>query len=271
MQTAAAIQMCSTGNVVENLVQAEQLIAQAAAVGARLVVLPEMFALLGCQHAEKITHQETQGSGKIQDFLAKTAAKHQVWIVGGTIPLMSNAPEKIRAACLVFADNGQEIARYDKIHMFDAHLSQQEAYCESATTQPGEQIVVLDTPIGKLGLCVCFDIRFPPIFAELSRQGVEVIAIPAAFAVKTGQAHWEVLLRCRALDTLAYVIAAGQSGLHPNARSTHGHSMIVNPWGEILSEQKITGPGVVCAQIDLDRLYEIRKQLPVVNNRHCER
>ena len=264
MQTAAAIQMCSTGNVDENLAQAEQLIAQAATLGARLVVLPEMFALLGCQHAEKITHPETPGSGKIQDFLAHTAAKHQVWIVGGTIPLRSNTPEKIRAACLVFADNGQEMARYDKIHMFDAQLSQQEAYCESATTQPGEQIVVLNTPIGKLGLCVCFDMRFPAIFAELSRQGAEVIAIPAAFAVKTGLAHWEVLIRSRALDTLSYVIAAGQSGQHPNGRTTHGHSMIVNPWGEILSEQSQTGPGVVCAPIDLERLYEVRRQLPVV-------
>jgi nitrilase len=178
--------------------------------------------------------------------------------------LRSNTPGKIRAACLVFADNGQEMARYDKIHMFDAQLSQQEAYCESATTEPGEQIVVLDTPIGKLGLCVCFDMRFPPIFAELSRQGAEVIAIPAAFAVKTGLAHWEVLIRSRALDTLSYVIAAGQSGQHPNGRTTHGHSMIVNPWGEILSEQSQTGPGVVCAPIDLERLYEVRRQLPVV-------
>lgn len=266
MQTAAAIQMCSSGNVVENLAQAEQLIAEAAAHGARLVVLPEMFALLGYQHEEKITHQEPYGSGKIQDFLAQTAVKNQVWVVGGTIPLLSNTPGKNRAACLVFSDTGQEMARYDKIHMFDAQLSKQESYCESANTQAGEQIVIVDTPIGKLGLCVCFDIRFPPIFTELSRQGVEVLAIPAAFAVKTGQAHWEVLLRCRALDTLSYVIAAGQSGHHPNGRTTHGHSMIVNPWGEILAQQLIPGPGVVSAQINLDKLYEIRQQLPVVKS-----
>lgn len=268
MQTAAAIQMCSTGNVDENLAQAERLIAQAAALGARLVVLPEMFALLGCQHAEKIIHQETQGSGKIQDRLAQIADSHNIWIVGGTIPLISHTPEKIRAACLVFADNGQQMARYDKIHLFDARLSQQESYCESATTEPGNQLVVLDTPVGKLGLCVCFDMRFPSIFLELSRQGAEVIAIPAAFTVKTGIAHWEVLLRCRALDTLSYIIGAGQSGQHPNGRSTYGHSMIVNPWGEIVSEKTDPGAGVVCAQIDLEKLGEIRKQLPVVKSKH---
>jgi predicted amidohydrolase len=263
MQTIAAIQMCSTSNVDDNLAQAKQLVAQAAGNGARLVVLPEMFALLGCQHAEKITHQETEGSGKIQDFLAQLAHDHHVWVVGGTTPLVCTTPGKVRAACLVFDDNGQQMARYDKIHLFDAQLSQQESYCESATIEAGNNTIVLDTPFGKLGLCVCFDIRFSSIFMELSRQGVQIIAIPAAFAVKTGKAHWEILLRCRALDTLAYVVGAGQSGQHPNGRTTHGHSMIVNPWGEIMA-QKEDGVGVVSAEIDLNKLAEIRRQLPVV-------
>ena len=264
MQTAAALQMCSTGDINENLAQAEQLIAQAVAHGARLVVLPEMFALLGCQHAEKIMHYETQGSGKIQDFLAQTAEKYQIWLVGGTIPLLSNTPDKIRAACIVYDDNGQAVARYDKIHLFDVQLSQQEVYLESATTEAGDQLVVVNTPIGKLGLCICFDLRFPVIFNELSRKGAEVIAIPAAFTVKTGQAHWELLVRCRALDTQAFIIAAGQSGHHPNNRVTYGHSMLVNPWGEIIAEQHVTGPGVVHASINLEQVYAVRRQLPVV-------
>lgn len=263
MQTAAAIQMCSTGNVDENLAQAEHFVAQAAHQGARLAVLPEMFALLGCQHAEKITHQEVEGTGKIQDFLAQTAAKHQIWIVGGTTPLVCTTAGKLRAACLVFDDKGQKMARYDKIHLFDAQLSEQEFYRESATIDPGKQTVVVDTPLGKLGLCVCFDMRFSSIFTELSQKKVEIIAIPAAFTVKTGKAHWEILLRCRALDTLSYVIGAGQSGQHPNGRSTYGHTMIVNPWGDILAQQA-EGTGVVAAEIDLKKLYEIRQQLPVV-------
>lgn len=264
MPIAAAIQMCSTGNVDENLAQAEHLINQAAAQGARLVVLPEMFPLLGCQSSEKITHQEKPGSGKIQDFLAQIAAKQKVWVVGGTIPLLGQITGKTRAACLIFDENGQQKARYDKIHMFDAHLSAQEMYCESAVTEPGDQIVILDTPIGKLGVCVCFDVRFPTIFMDLNQQGVEVIAIPAAFAVKTGQAHWEILLRCRALDTLSYIVGAGQCGEHPNGRKTYGHSMIVNPWGEIVAERKENNPGVVCGAIDLEKLREVRKQLPVI-------
>lgn len=265
MPQAAAIQMCSTGNVDENLAQAEQLIAEAADSGVCLAVLPEMFALLGCQQAEKMAHQETPGSGKIQDFLQETAAKHQIWLVGGTLPMQTPFPNKVRAACLVFSDDGQPAARYDKIHMFDVQLPNQETYCESATTEPGQQIVVLETPIGKLGLCVCFDLRFPPIFAELSRLGAEVIAIPAAFAVQTGQAHWEVLLRCRAIDTLTYVIAAAQSGHHPNQRQTYGHSMLVNPWGTILAEQVHPGPGLVSAEIDLPTMSTIRSQLPILN------
>ncbi len=264
MKNVAAIQMCSTGDLDENFAQATALTAQAADAGARLVVLPEMFALLGCQLADKINHREAPGSGKMQDFLAELAAKHHVWVVGGTIPLTSQTSGKARAACLVFSDNGQQVARYDKIHLFDANLSQQEAYCESASIEPGDSITLLDSPVGKLGLCVCFDMRFPHIFTELSARGAEVIAIPAAFAVKTGQAHWELLVRCRALDTLAYLVAAGQSGQHPNGRNTYGHSMIVNPWGEIIAEQTTEGPGVVSASIDLERLYEIRKQLPVV-------
>lgn len=267
MQTVAAIQMCSTSDLNENLAQAADLTAQAVYAGARLVVLPEMFALLGCQLADKISHQETPGSGKMQDFLAELAAKHNIWVVGGTIPLTSHTPGKARAACLVFSENGQQIGRYDKIHMFDANLSQKEAYCESAGTEPGDTITLLDSPVGKLGLCVCFDMRFAYIFTELSARGAEVIAIPAAFAVKTGQAHWELLVRCRALDTQAYLIAAGQSGEHPNGRNTYGHSMIVNPWGEIMSEQTTQGPGVVSAAIDLERLHEIRRQLPVVRNK----
>lgn len=264
MQTVSAIQMCSSSHIDENLAQAQRLVTEAVDMGAKLVVLPEMFALLGCHMTDRATYQETAGSGKTQDFLSELAANLQVWIVGGTIPLVSNTPGKTRAACLVFAENGQPVARYDKIHMFDVRLSEQETYCESASTEPGDTITLVETPIGKLGVAVCFDIRFPHIFSGLSDQGVEVIAVPAAFAVKTGQAHWAVLMRCRALDTLSYVIAAGQSGHHPNGRLTYGHSMIVNPWGEIMAEQQETGPGVVSAEVDLAKLHEVRRILPVI-------
>ena len=248
MPIAAAIQMCSSGNVEENLAQAEQLVSKAVTQGAALVVLPEMFPLLGCHKAEKNLHQESFGTGKIQDFLANTAAKYHVWVVGGTIPITSSIAGKTHAACLVYDANGQQKARYDKINLFDARLSTQEQYCESDTIAAGKEIVIVDTPIGKLGLCVCFDIRFPEIFLAMNQKGVEVIAIPAAFAAKTGQAHWELLLRCRALDTLSYMIGAGQCGHHPNGRKTHGHSMIINPWGEIVAELKANEPGVICAE-----------------------
>ncbi|HVT63490.1 MAG TPA: carbon-nitrogen hydrolase family protein [Legionellaceae bacterium] len=264
MKTIAAIQMCSSECVDDNLAQIDYLLGQASQSGTLLAVLPEMFPCIAQPSHPILTYKESPGQGKIQDYLSHLAQKYRLWIVAGTIPLEGKNPNKIRAACIIFDDQGKQVARYDKIHLFDAILSEKEKYLESLTTEPGEQITVIPTPVGKLGVAVCFDLRFPELFGAMSRLGAEIIAIPAAFTVPTGQAHWEVLMRCRALDSLAYVIGAGQGGTHSNGRKTYGHSMIVNPWGEILAEVKETGPGIAYAKIDLEQLYTIRKKLPVI-------
>ncbi|MFA5961026.1 MAG: carbon-nitrogen hydrolase family protein [Tatlockia sp.] len=265
MKKVAAIQMCSTNNVEENLATAAALIAEAALQGAELVVLPEMFVLLGCDSSEKIKIKETAGSGRIQNFLAALAAKHNIWIVAGTVPIACQHPKKVRAACIVYDNQGEQVARYDKRHLFDVTLSAAESYRESDTTEAGEDnFVVVDTPVGKLGLAVCFDIRFSEHFSTLSAKGAEIIAIPSAFTVQTGEAHWALLARCRAVDTFSYVIGACQGGTHTNGRKTYGHSMIVNPWGAVVSEALNLGSGVTYADIDLEKLYEIRRQIPVL-------
>lgn len=264
MTKVASIQMCSTSTLDENLETAAMLIEKAAAEGATLAVLPEMFAIIGQNAFDKITIKKIPGVGKIQNFLSNLALNHHIWIVGGTIPLVGDDANKVRSACLVFDSQGNQVARYDKIHLFDAVISEQEVYKESDTTEPGSNIVVLDTPVGKLGLCVCYDIRFPQVFAELSAQGAEVIAIPSAFTVKTGCAHWEILVRCRAIDSFCYVIGACQGGVHPTGRETYGHSMIVSPWGTIIEEVTVPGNAVVSADIQLEKLYEVRSKIPVL-------
>lgn len=264
MNKIAAIQMCSTNNLEENLSTAATLIAQAAAQGVKLAVLPEMFVLLGCDSAEKVKIKETAGSGRIQNFLSRLAIKHDIWIVAGTIPITCQHPNKVRAACLVFDNHGHQVARYDKRHLFDVTLSATEVYRESDTTEAGDDVVVIDTPVGKLGLAVCYDLRFPEHFEKLSAQGAEVIAIPAAFTVKTGEAHWALLARSRAIDTFCYVIGACQGGTHSNGRQTYGHTMIVSPWGSVMDEAVNLIPSITYAEIDLEKLYDIRSQIPVI-------
>lgn len=264
MNKVAAIQMCSTSHVDENLANAALLIAQASAEGAVLAVLPEMFVMFGEKTTDTVRIKEQAGCGKIQDFLATLAMEHNIWIVAGTIPIACEIPNRFRAACIVFDNQGKQIARYDKIHLFDVALSEQEIYRESDTTQPGEEIVLVDTPVGKLGLCVCYDIRFTDHISKLSAKGAEIIAIPAAFTVKTGEAHWELLARCRAIDSFCYIIGACQGGTHPRGRKTHGHTMIVDPWGNIIEEINYPGNGVAYSDIDLEKLYEIRNQIPVI-------
>ena len=265
MNKVAAIQMCSTSNVEENLATAAVLIAQAAEQGALVAVLPEMFVLFGHDSVEKVNIKELAGSGKIQDFLSALALKYAIWIVAGTIPIACENPNKIRAACIVFNNQGHQVARYDKKHLFDVTLSESEVYRESDTTEPGDNVVVIETPVGKLGLCVCYDIRFPEHFAALTRLGAEVIAIPSAFTVKTGEAHWALLARCRAIDTFCYIIGACQGGTHCSGRKTYGHTMIVNPWGEIEGELINPQSGITYADIDLEKLYKIRNQIPVIS------
>lgn len=266
MSIVAAIQMCSSDNVDDNLKTAAQLIQKAVLQGAQLIVLPEMFPIISKEKTDILLAKEKEGFGKIQNFLAETAAKHHTWIVGGTIPMKSEHEHKIKAACVVYDDNGKAVARYDKIHLFDASISETEIYKESDTTQAGNKVVVIDTPFGKLGLAVCYDIRFPALFTALQNKGAEIIAIPAAFTVKTGQAHWQLLMRARAVETFCYLIGAAQAGLHKSGRKTYGHSLIIEPWGTVIEESVSAGNEVIIADIDLKKLHDIRKFMPVTTH-----
>lgn len=262
----AAVQMVSGTDVAQNLTQAAQLIAEAAKGGARMVSLPENFALMPRQERERLGIAEADGRGPIQDFLSTQARTYRLWIVGGTIALKSHAPDKVRAACLLIDERGERVARYDKIHMFDVHLDSGEQYRESVCIEPGKEVVVADTPFGRLGLTVCYDLRFPELFRGLLDRGAELFTVPSAFTAHTGKAHWEVLLRARAIENLGYVIAAGQGGRHANGRETHGHTMIVGPWGEVLARLE-RGPGVALAEVDRERMQAIRQGLPSIQHR----
>lgn len=261
----AAIQMTSGIDLKSNLEMAKALLAQAASEGASLAVLPEMFPLLG-NGAEftwaKNAIQEQPGHGPIQDFIASEAKRHGIWIVAGTIPLASEFPEKSYASSIIFDDRGNQIARYDKLHLFDARLNEAESYKESDSTVPGNNIVVVDTPVGKLGMSVCYDLRFPELYREMFSQGAELFAVPAAFTVPTGKAHWEILMRAAAVQNFAYVIGAAQYGVHGMGRETYGDSMIVAPGGEIISRLP-KGPGVITAEIDLGLVAQYRHRIPV--------
>ncbi len=263
----AAIQMASGPNVGANLIEAGRLIADAAADGAGLVVLPENFAHMGNQETDQVKIRECPGQGQIQDFLAEQAAKHGIWLVGGTLPMEANVPHKVRAACLVYDDRGEAVARYDKIHLFDVKLiDSDESYQESRAIEPGQQVTVVDSPFGRLGLAVCYDLRFPELFRQLVDAGAELLAVPAAFTAITGKAHWEVLVRARAVENFCYVAAAAQGGYHINGRETYGHSMIVDPWGRVL-DCLPSGSGYVVADIDPELIANTRRNFPALEHR----
>ncbi|HRX61061.1 MAG TPA: carbon-nitrogen hydrolase family protein [Candidatus Competibacter sp.] len=268
MSILAAIQMVSGPNIAENLAVAAELLAQAAAEGARLAVLPENFALMGRGEGDKVVVRETEGEGPIQAFLAEQASRHRLWLVGGTIPLRTASDERrVRAACLLFDDRGQQVARYDKVHLFDVQVvGSAERYAESDTIEPGDRYVVANTPLGRLGLAVCYDLRFPEQFRALVDRGMEILVLPAAFTAATGRAHWETLLRARAIENQCYVVASAQGGQHANGRETHGDSLIIDPWGEILRRLP-QGAGVVLAEFERERLEKIRRQFPALQHR----
>jgi nitrilase len=265
MTRVAAIQMTSAPDVATNLREAERLLAQAASAGARLAVLPENFAIMARNNAQRLAVAEFDGTGPIQEFLATTARAHRLWLVGGTIPLRTRG-EKVRATCLLYDERGERMARYDKIHLFDVQLGNGERHFESNAFEAGDTPVVVDTPAGRLGLSVCYDIRFPELYRRLLDAGAEILSIPSAFTAYTGRAHWETLVRARAIENLCFVIAAAQTGRHPNGRETHGDSMIVNPWGEILA-RRAREPGVVVADCDLAAMRAFRSQLPSIEHR----
>lgn len=267
MKRVAAIQMASGPNVSANLTEAGRLIGKAVDAGSELIVLPENFAIMGMRETDKVKQQEAPGQGPIQDFLAEQSAKHNAWIVGGTIPLQSDDPDRIRAACLLFNDRGEQVARYDKVHLFDVHLEENaETYNESETIQPGREATVVDTPFGRLGMAICYDLRFPELFRRMVDQGVDLIALPSAFTALTGRAHWEVLVRARAIENLVYMVAAAQGGYHVNGRETYGHSMIVDPWGVVLDKLD-NGSGFVSAELDPKRIADTRRNFPALQHR----
>jgi nitrilase len=259
----AAIQVTATPRVSDNLEVAGRLIAEAAQAGAQLVALPEYFCLMGMKDTDKVAIKENFGAGPIQDFLAKTAAREKVWIVGGTLPLACELPDKVRNSSLVFDDTGKCVARYDKMHLF-GFQTEHEHYDERRALQPGSEVVTLQTPFGKIGLSVCYDLRFPELYRAMGE--VDLILIPAAFTETTGRAHWETLIRARAVENLCYAMAPAQAGRHENGRSTFGNSMIVDPWGVVLA-QLDKSPGVAIAEMDLNRIAEVRKSLPALAHR----
>ena len=259
----AAIQMASGPNVTGNLSEARRLIAKAAEQGARLVVLPEFFAIMGMNDKDKVAVREQAGTGPIQKFLGDTAREFKIWLVGGSIPMAASVPGKVRNTCLVFDERGQQVARYDKMHLFNLELGN-ENYHEANTIEPGDKVVVVDSPFGRIGLAICYDLRFPELFRAM--KNVDVIVLPSAFTETTGKMHWEVLVRARAIENLAYVIASAQGGYHINGRETHGNTMIVDPWGRIL-DRLPRGSGVVVADVNPSYQASLRSSLPALTHR----
>jgi nitrilase len=259
----AAVQMASGPNVAGNLSEARRLIENAVAQGAKLVVLPEFFSIMGMKEEDMVAAREQIGAGVMQEFLSEMARKHSIWVVGGSIPLVASAPNKIRNTCLVFDEHGKQVARYDKIHLFNLDLGN-EHYHEGKTIEAGDQVVVVDSPFGRIGLAVCYDLRFPELFRAM--KNVDIFVLPSAFTATTGKMHWETLVRARAIENLAYVIAAAQGGYHVNGRETHGHSMIVDPWGRVLDVLP-RGSGVVVAEVNPSYQASLRASLPALTHR----
>lgn len=261
--TVAAVQMVSTPDVAGNCARAAALIAEAAGRGAQLVALPEYWPLIAHQETDKLAHAETAGSGPLQDFLAAAAARHGIWLVGGTIPLVSEMPGKVLNSSLVFDPAGRQVARYDKIHLFGFDNGS-ESYREANTIAAGDTPLTFDAPLGRVGVAVCYDLRFPELFRAM--LPMDLLVLPAAFTATTGRAHWEVLLRARAIENQCFVLASAQGGRHPTGRETFGHSMIIDPWGQIL-DCLPQGEGVVVAELKASQLARVRSALPALQHR----
>ncbi|MDF1646297.1 MAG: carbon-nitrogen hydrolase family protein [Legionellaceae bacterium] len=265
MQRVAVAQMVSSADLKANLMTIQSLLVDAAQQKAKLLVLPENFAFMGGHERDKLQWAECAGGGLIQDTLSRLAAEHNMWVVAGTIPL--KAPDgRVWASSLVFNSEGLQVARYDKMHLFDVTVSSTEAYTESETTAPGNQPVVVDTPVGRIGLSVCYDVRFPELYRQLLADGAELFTMVAAFTATTGAAHWHTLLKARAIENMCYILASNQGGMHANARETYGHSIVISPWGDVIAELD-KGTGIICADIDLKQLYARRTTFPCLEHR----
>jgi nitrilase len=269
MPRIAALQLSSTPDVTRNLDIAEALLAEAADTNVDLALLPENFAHMPANESERLVIAEDPDNGPIQEFLAGCAKRYGIWVIGGSVPLRSDKANKVYAACMGYDPSGNLVARYDKVHLFDVTLDNGKHYAESDVIEYGglgENISVMETPWGGFGLSICYDVRFPELYRRISCDDMVAIVVPAAFTSETGEAHWELLLRARAVENLAYVIGAGQYGVHPNGRSTWGHSMIVDPWGRVMSELS-DGDGVVSAELDLQELVKLRERFPCLDHR----
>ena len=271
MTYVAAIQMVSTDTVSKNIELAERLIEEAVSKKAKLITLPENFPLMGKRDEDRLAITESYNDGPLQLFLSEQSKRYKIWLLGGTIPLKSNNPEKVFATNLLFNPDGDCIARYDKIHLFDVILDgrDEESYRESKTFESGNDVVVVKTEIGNIGLSVCYDLRFPEMYRKMHQKNVQIITAPSAFTATTGKAHWETLLRTRAIENLCYLIASNQGGVHANGRKTWGHSMIVDPWGEILAEVT-EKTGVAIAKIDINKQINLRKRFPTLTHRKLD-
>jgi nitrilase len=259
----AAVQTVSGSDVDENLRSIEPLVGEAVRQGAQLVLLPEYFGILGAHATDKVAVRETDGDGAQQAFLARMAREHAVWIIGGTVPIATADPARVRSASLVFAPGGERVTRYDKIHLF-AFSQGEERYDEGRTIEPGATPVAFDAPCGRVALSVCYDLRFPELYRSF--EDLALIVVPSAFTAVTGAAHWHVLLKARAIENQCYVLAAAQGGLHPNRRRTFGHSVLIDPWGVVLAE-RYEGPGVIAGDVDPERIAQVRRELPALSHR----
>ncbi len=269
MPRVAAVQMNSGADVAANLRTVERLLTHAVNSGVQLVVLPENFSLMPRRDGDRVTAAEQPGNGPVQTFVAAQAARHNLWIVAGTLPLATGDGRRVRAACLVYDNHGRQVARYDKMHLFDVVVGDEESYRESDYIEPGPvpgNRISVDTPAGRLGLTVCYDVRFPELFRALSGDGAALFAVPSAFTATTGKAHWEVLLRARAVENLAYVVAAAQCGTHANGRRTHGHTLVVGPWGDVIDEVQ-RQEGLAVADVDMQYLQRLRDGFPSLSHR----
>lgn len=273
MTQVAAIQMVSTPDIDGNIAEAERLLREAADQGAKVAVLPENFAVLATGQMLEAGQKESGDESVIRRFLSEQARKLGLWIVGGSLPVASrpdgsDVSGRVRAACIVYDDQGEEVARYDKIHLFDAMVEDSHGqYRESDTFEPGDQVVTVDTPAGRLGIAVCYDLRFPELFRALREKGAEWVCLPSAFTWQTGDAHWHALIRARAIENQVWVVAPGQGGQNSSRRKTYGHSLVCDPWGKVVAEVEEEGPGFTIADLDQERLKQVRERMPVWQHR----
>jgi deaminated glutathione amidase len=259
----AAVQTVSSADVADNLAQIAPLVADAAGQGAELILLPEYFGIFGNRATDKVVVREADGTGPQQDFLQRLAREHGVWMIGGTVPLATADPSHVRSALLVYDPDGHRVARYDKMHLF-AFSQGSETYDEARTIERGTSPATFDAPFGRVGLSICYDLRFPELYRAY--RGVSLIVVPSAFTATTGAAHWHILLQARAIENQCYVLAAAQGGLHANGRRTFGHSVLIDPWGVVVAE-RAEGPGVVVGDISGERLAQVRADLPALQHR----